>query len=255
MLMAKVCTIANQKGGVAKSTSTINLAHALKNRGKRVLAIDADPQASLTIYFGHRPPELEKERKTLYFSIVENEPLSAFIIDGNPALIPSSIRLTKADHELIAHHNYSYRLLKEMLREVESAYDFILIDCQPHLGILTANALYAADTVLIPVRTDYLSFEGVPLLLNEIDETRARSNHQLEILGILPTMYNGSYTNDQTIMLGLHQVGEAQRIHVFDPVPRSTVYDKAAAQGLVTVADMPDAPGVDVYYEVADALI
>ncbi len=253
--MAVVLALANQKGGVAKTTSTANLAYVLANRGRRVLAVDADPQASLTIYLGHQPFELQDEERTLYYALVHNRPLSSLVLDGNPALVPSSIRLAKADRELMNAMRYSDSLLRDMLRELGQAYDYVLIDCMPHLGILTSNALTAADLVLIPVRTEYLSIEGIPLILEEIEETRARSNRGLRVLGILPTMYSRSYTQDQEALAALEAIAARQQIRVFDPIPRSTEYDKATSRGLPTVASSPKAPGVDAYHKLADAVL
>jgi chromosome partitioning protein len=253
--MATVIALANQKGGVAKTTSTANLAHALAGRGKRVLAIDADPQASLTIYFGHQPFELQDQEGTLYFALVHNHPLRSLVIPGNPSLVPSSIRLAKADRELMNAMRYSDALLRDMLAELLPRYDFVLIDCMPHLGVLTSNALTAAHLALIPVRTEYLSIEGIPLILEEIEETRLRSNRGLRILGILPTMYSRSFTQDQDALAALEAIAAEQRIRVFDPIARSTEYDKATSQGAPTILLSPKAPGVDAYHKLADAII
>ena len=250
-----IIAITNQKGGVGKTTSTINLAHALVERGKRVLAIDADPQASLTIYFGHEPHSLERQEKTLYFPLVQGIDLNGTVIDGNPALIPSSIRLSRADKELINKARYTTTLLREIIREVNGSYDFVLIDCMPHLGILTSNALSAAHYVLIPVRTEYLSIEGIPLILEEIDETQRHSNRNLKVLGILPTMFDGRTNNDKEALAALQTIGSQQGIRIFDPVSRSTKYDRATPQGKPTLVLEPDAPGVDAYYKLADAII
>jgi chromosome partitioning protein len=253
--MATIIALANQKGGVSKTTSTANLAYALVRRGKRVLAIDADPQASLTIYLGHQPFDLQDQERTLYYALVHNVPLESIVIPGNPSLLPSSIRLAKADRELMHAMRYSDSLLRGMLEGMASDYDYILIDCMPHLGILTSNALTAADLVLIPVRTEYLSIEGIPLILEEVEETRQRSNRKLRVLGILPTMYSRAYTQDQEALSALHAIAREQRITVFDPVPRSTEYDKATSQGAPTLVLAPRAPGVDTYYKLADAII
>ena len=254
--MTKVIALANQtEGGVAKTTSTANLGFALAQRGKRVLLLDADPQASLTIYLGHQPFELQERERTLYFALVHDHPLASLVLDGSPALVPSSIRLAKADRELMQAMRYSDTLLRNALTDVLPRYDYVLIDCMPHLGILTSNALTAADLVLIPVRTEYLSIEGIPLILEEIDDARARSNRKLDILGILPTMFSRSYTQDQEALAALEAIAGVQRLQVFEPIARSTEYDKATSQGAPTIVLSPKAPGVKAYFKLADTII
>lgn len=253
--MPKVIAIANQKGGVGKTTSTINLAFALAKRGKNILAIDADPQASLTFYFGQDERALEDEGRTLFYSLVQDRPLSELLIEGNPALIASSIMLSKADRDLMLRMRYTDTLLREKLRELSGAYDVILIDCPPTLTLLTSNALAAAHTVLIPVKTDLLSILGIPLLLEEIEQVRARANPNLQIWGALPTLYNARYTNDNEALEALKAMLAPKGIRVFEPIPRSTGYDRATGEGQPTLVLSPQAPGVEVYYKLADEII
>jgi chromosome partitioning protein len=250
-----IIAIANQKGGVAKTTSTHNLSHALVNRGKRVLVIDADSQASLTFLFGQDERALQLAEKTLYYSLVKDKPLSAIVIAGNPALVPSSIILSKADRELMSIMRYTATLLRDKLREVQGDYDFVLIDCPPTLTVLTSNALTAADTVLIPAKTDLLSIIGVPILLDEIQEVRARHNNKLGVWGVLPTLYNARYTQDNETIDSLRIILEDKKIPLFDPIPRSTGYDKASAEGKPALLLFPDTPGIDNYYKLADQII
>lgn len=253
--MAKVIAIANQKGGVAKTTTAVNLAYALVERGKRVLAIDADAQASLTIYFNQEPVALQEQERTLYYSLVRDRPLSSLIIGGNPALVPSSIILSKADRELMAMVRYTDTLLRDKVKEVAADYDLILIDCPPTLTLLTSNALVAAHSVLIPVKTDYLSIMGIPLLLEEIEVIRRRTNRELEVLGVLPTIYQPRYTQDNEALEALRRTMARKGIRVFDPIPRSTGYDQAASEGVPSLVRTPKTPGVDGYYKLADEIL
>jgi len=256
LLMSTVIAIANQKGGVGKTTSTINLAYALARRGKRVLAVDADPQASLTMYFDHDPDALEEEEKTLYFSLLGDVPLEALILGDNPALIPSSIALADAEPELISNILMSApTVLRDKLRELRDRYDFILIDCTPSLGLLTVNALAAADAVLVPVKTDHLSFRGVERLFRTIDKLQQRLNPSLQIFGILPTQYNPRNLHDNETLERVRAGLAVRRVRIFDPINRSTAYDRASTEGRPTLELAPATPGVQVYYAVADALI
>ena len=251
-----VIAIANQKGGVGKTTTTVNLAHALISRGKTVLVIDADPQASLTTYLGHDPDRLEDEERTVYFAMIDGRPLPSLVIDGSPALVPSSIRLASAEPELIGDvFTSAQNVLRSRIREIRGRYDFVLIDCTPSLGLLTINALVAADQVLIPSETEYLASKGIRLLLNTIERIQTSLNPELEVLGVLPTKYNQRYTHDQAVLSGV-QSGMADRgIRVFDPIARSTAFSKASIDGTATVLTSPDAPGVEAYYKLADAII
>lgn len=253
--MAKVIATVNMKGGVGKSTVTINLSHALVERGKRVLAIDIDPQATLTFLFEQDERVLQLAEKTLYYSLVKDKPISSIIVSGNPALVPSSIILSKADRELMATVRYTSTLLREKLREVSDDYDYILIDCPPFLTILTWNALAAANLVLVPVKTDLLSILGIPLLLSEIEDVRVRDNFGLRILGVVPTMYNKQYKNDNEALEALQVVLQQKKIPLLDPIPRSTQYDRAASNGKPLIVSAPNAPGVDVFYKLADQII
>jgi chromosome partitioning protein len=253
--MTKTIAVVNMKGGVGKSTVTNNLSHTLVARGKRVLVIDMDPQATLTFLFNQDERILQEQGKTLYFALVQDIPLASIVVPGNPALVPSSIILSKTERELMPMMRYTSTLLRDRLEAIRQEYDFILIDCPPSLNILTSNALTAADLVLIPVKTDILSILGISILLEDIEGVMARDNHGLRIWGVLPTIYNRNLNNDKEAMQALRAILEEKRIPVLDPIPRSTLYDRAATDGKPLVLMSQDGPGVDVFYKLADQLI
>jgi chromosome partitioning protein len=251
--MTTIIAIANQKGGVAKTTSTINLAYALSERGKNVLMVDCDPQGSLTIYAGQDPRALETERKTLYYGLLKERSLQEIIIPGKPSLLPSSIQLASAEPELASDFS-SGSVLKEKLAPIRSMFDYILFDCPPTLTLLTVNALVAANVVLIPVKTDYLSIMGIPLLLKTVERIQTRANPNLKILGVLPTIYTERNSHDSECLSEIRSSLEP-RIRVFEPIKRSTAFDKSAAEARPTLEMLPNTPSVQNYYQLADHII
>lgn len=251
--MGKVIALANQKGGVGKTTSTVNLAYALVQQGQKVLVVDMDPQSSLTLYCGHDPRALEAAQKTLYWALLKEKPIESILIPGNPAVLPSSIHLASAEPELVTLWD-SATVLRDKLGPLRDLYDFILIDCPPSLTLLTVNALAAADTVLIPVKTDYLSVMGIPLLLDTVEKLQKRTNTRLSVFGVLPTLFNSRNIHDNDCLAELKQSLEP-RIPVFEPVKRSTGFDRSAAEGKSTLELSPETPGVEVYNSLAETII
>lgn len=247
--MALIVAIANQKGGVAKTTTTFHLAHALVRRDRRVLMVDGDPQASLTVYAGHDPKVLDGQDRTLHALLQDRAAADQVILAGTPALLPSSIRLASAETELVTAWNGA-TLLRDRLAPLADAYDVVLIDCSPSLGLLTVNALAAADQVLIPVKTDYLSIMGVSLLFETIDKIRTRLNPQLDVLGLLPTIHDQRNRHDREALDELRQA-MAGRHPVFEPVRRTTAFDRASVTSEPGEVTRNAARGIE---EVADAI-
>ncbi len=187
--MGKIIALANQKGGVGKTTTTINLAASLAVLEKRVLVIDADPQANATSGFGF---DLKTIKTSIYEAIVDEIDVRKIILTtgvANLDLIPSHIDLVGAEIEMLNLPNREM-VLKHTIGDVKEDYDFILIDCSPSLGLITVNALTAADSVIIPVQCEYFALEGLGKLLNTIKIIQNRLNPRLEIEGFLLTMYD-----------------------------------------------------------------
>lgn len=200
--MCKVMAVANQKGGVGKTTTTVNLGVGLAKEGNRVLLIDADPQGSLTISLGiQEPGQLDYTISNIMLDVVNEEelPMDKGIIHHREEVdfIPSNIELSGLEVSLV---NVMSRelILREFINQVKSDYDYILIDCMPSLGMITINALACADTVLIPVQVSYLPVKGLQQLIKTISRVKKQLNPKLEIEGIVLTMvdYRTNYARD-----------------------------------------------------------
>lgn len=254
---AYVLAVANQKGGVGKTVSAVNLAWAVAAMGYRTLLVDADPQGNATVHLGLQPPVLVEDKKTLYNVLLEDVGVGEVIVNvgdnGEPLdIIPSGIDLAAADAQLMAEPNGGM-VLRDVLRTVLGSYDVIIIDTPPHLGLLTINALSAADGVLIPVQTEPFATIGIPLLESTIAKTRRRGNPDLRIFGILPTMANLQLTQDRETLEELEEDYGGQ-YRIFRPVLRATVYAKSTASGRPLLAIDPKARGVSAYVDLARAL-
>ena len=219
--LGRVIAIANQKGGVGKTTTTINLGAALAELGRKTLLIDLDPQAALSVGFGINSYELEE---TIYSALVEPdstslESVTYHEIRPNLDVVPSNIDLAAAEMELIATIGREY-VLKEVLEPVRERYDYILIDCAPSLSLLTINALTTADSVLIPLQCEYLALRGMRMLIEMIERAQKKLNPSLKILGILGTMYNARTIHAREV---IEEVRSVFGDKVFDVVIHNSI--------------------------------
>lgn len=243
--MARIIALANQKGGVSKTTSAINLGAALAELDRRVLLIDLDPQASLTAALGVNPAELPA---SIHDVLVRKTPLPEIIITAAGLHVaPATIDLAAAEIHLLNEIGRE-QVLAEALADVAEMFDDILIDCPPSLGQLTINALTAADAVLIPIECSYLALRGVDQLTDTIAKIRRRSNPQLRLLGVLPTMYEGRTLHEREVLADLR--GRFPD-HVYDPIPRSVRFRDSTLAGTPLLAYDSSHPGAAAYRALA----
>jgi len=246
---ARVVSMCNQKGGVGKTTTTINLGAALAEYGRKVLLVDFDPQGSLSVGLGLNPHEMDL---TIYNLLMQRDvALDEVVVpSGVPGmdLLPSNIDLSAAEVQLV-HEVAREQTLQRVLEPAMVHYDIILIDCQPSLGLLTVNALTASDGVIVPLECEYFALRGVALLKTTIDKVRERLNPKLEIDGVLGTMFDGRTLHSREVMQRLVQ---AWGDKVFHTVIRRTVkFSDATVAGEPITSYASASTGASHYRELA----
>ena len=247
--MTRVLAFANQKGGVAKTTSTLSVAAALGEMGQSVLAIDMDPQGALTYSLGVDPDTVEETVNDL---LVRRLPASKVILQREVDLIPANIDLAGAEAVLLSKTGREYAL-QRALRDVTDDYDFILIDCPPSLGILTINALTVADEVVIPLQCEALSHRGVGQLVETLEDIRHFTNPDLQVSGVIPTMYDGRTKHAREV---LGDVGERYQVRVYEPPIRKSIrFAEATRAGKSILSFAPSHAGADGYRSIARAIL
>ena len=250
---ARVIAMCNQKGGVGKTTSTINLGAALTEFGRKVLLIDLDPQGALSVGLGIPAQTMDR---TIYNALMERRTTLADVTVSTDVpgldLVPSNIDLSAAEVQLVSEVAREQTLLR-VLADVRNDYDYILIDCQPSLGLLTVNALTAAQGVIIPLECEFFSLRGVALLVDTIDKVKERLNPSLEISGILATMYDSRTVHCREVF---SRVVEAFDDTVFQTVIQRTVrFPETTVAGQPITTWAPTSSGAAAYRDLAKEVL
>lgn len=251
--MGRIVSLANQKGGVGKTTTTISLGAALAEHGKRVLLVDFDPQGALSVGMGINPMALDT---TVYNLLLDRTiaPLDAVLKTDTPnvSLLPSNIDLSAAEVVLVQEVARE-QSLKRALGHVRDEFDFVLIDCPPSLGLLTVNALTASDGVIIPLECEYFALRGVALLIDTIEKVRDRLNPELEVQGIVATMYDGRTLHGREV---LERVRQAFGNKLFRTIIHKTIrFAEAPVAGQPILTYAPGSKGAAAYRALAKEVL
>ncbi|MPZ95679.1 MAG: AAA family ATPase [Propionibacteriales bacterium] len=249
--MTRTLAIANQKGGVAKTTTVASLGAALAELGRKVLLVDLDPQACLTFSVGVDPEDLDSSVHNVLLGTAEAREL-IISTDEGPDLLAATIELAGAEAALLTRTGREHAL-RIGLEPVNSDYDWVLLDCPPSLGILTVAALSAADEVLIPLQCETLSHRGVGQLLDTVHDVRRFTNRGLRVLGVLPTLYDGRTTHARRV---LETIAETYDVDVLEPaIPKTIRFAEAPAAGRSILGTAKSHRGAQAYRELAGRLI
>lgn len=249
-----VLAVANQKGGVAKTTSVASIGAALAELGQSVLLVDLDPQACLTFSLGVDPEDLEI---SVHHVLTKGIDATEVIIetDDGVDLLPATIELARAEADLLTRtgREHVIRGVVEDLASSDTSYDWILLDCPPSLGVLTVAALTAADGVLVPLQCETLSHRGVGQLLDTVHDVRRFTNRDLAVWGVLPTLYDGRTNHARAV---LETIAETYDLEVIEPpIPKTIKFAEAPAAGRSILATSRSSKGAQAYREVAANLM
>ncbi|WP_202873184.1 ParA family protein [Kribbella capetownensis] len=249
--MPRTMAVANQKGGVAKTTTVATLGAALTELGQRVLLVDLDPQACLTFSVGIDPEDLDTSIYQVLLGGVKARDVLVKLEDGAD-LLPATIELATAEVR-IAQETSPEQMLRTALRPLRASYDWIIVDCPPTLGLLTVNGLSAASEVLIPLQCETLAHRGVGQLLDTIHDVQRLTNPGLHVLGVLPTLYDGRTTHARAV---LETIADTYSLEVLEPsIPKSIRFAEAPAIGETVLSTAPASPGAKAYRALAGALL
>jgi chromosome partitioning protein len=248
--ICRTYAVANQKGGVAKTTTVASLSTALSGLGKRVLAVDLDPQACLTFSLGLDPESLDLSIHDVLLGRVSARMVVRATAEG-PDMLPATIELAGCEAMLLTRTGREYAL-RQALEDVRENYDVILLDCAPTLGVLTLNALTAADEVIVPLQCETLSHRGVGQLLDTVHDVQRLTNRDLRVLGVLPTLFDGRTNHTRAV---LADVALRYGLDVLDPpIPRSVRFAEAPAFGHSIMRTARRTPGAVAYRVLAGRL-
>ena len=250
---ARVIALCNQKGGVGKTTTTINLGASLAELGYRVLIVDFDPQGAASVGLGINPHQLDR---TIYNLLIEGEGGAAEVIQETSVpglrILPANIDLSAAELQLVTEVGREAALAR-VLDTVAADYDVILIDCQPSLGLLTVNALCAADSVLVPLECEYFALRGVALLMDTIDKVQRRLNRNLKVLGVLGTMYDSRTVHGRQVLQRL-QDGFGDRLFT-TVINRTVKFPETSVAGVPITTYAPTSSAAKAYRSLTEEVV
>ena len=250
--MGRIIAVANQKGGVGKTTTSINLAACLAEKGKKVLAVDMDPQGNLTSGLGVDKDSVEKSIYELIIGEVDIKEVINKEVLENLDIIPTSIDLSAAEIELIGVDDKEY-ILRNAIDQVKDQYDFVIIDCPPSLSMLTINAMTTADSVIVPIQCEYYALEGLSQLIHTVELVKDRLNSKLEIEGVVFTMYDARTNLSLQVV---ENVKDNLQQNIYKTIiPRNIRLAEAPSYGLPINKYDPKSTGSESYMRLADEVI